>query len=45
MEGPEEDATGEHHFGAFENPMFSDETLPQAPRVMDAPSQFRPAGT
>ncbi len=45
MEGPEEDETGEHHFGAFENPMFSDEMLPQAPRVMDAPGQFRPAGT
>jgi hypothetical protein len=45
MEGPEEDETGEHHFGAFENPMFSDEMLPQPPRVMDAPGHFRPAGT
>ncbi|QNE21989.1 hypothetical protein F1D05_33835 [Kribbella qitaiheensis] len=41
----DDDATGEHHFGAFENPMLSDETLPQAPRVMDLPGQFRPAGT
>jgi len=45
MDGPEPEDTGEHHFGAFENPMHSDQTRPQAPRVMDLPGQFRPAGT
>jgi hypothetical protein len=45
MDGPDEDETGEHHFGAFENPMQSAEARPQAPRVMDLPGQFRPAGT
>jgi hypothetical protein len=43
MDGPEVN-TGEHHFGAFENPSRPDEGLPQAPRVMDLPGQFRPAG-
>jgi hypothetical protein len=45
MDSPDEDSTGEHFFGAFENPMQSDESRPQAPRVMDLPGQFRPAGT
>jgi hypothetical protein len=44
MDGPDVDDSGEHFFGAFENPNLPEEGRPQAPRVMDLPSQFRPAG-
>ncbi|MDX6250442.1 MAG: hypothetical protein QOF10_3802 [Kribbellaceae bacterium] len=44
MDGPDVDDSGEHFFGAFENPNLPEEGRPQAPRVMDFPSQFRPAG-
>ena len=42
MDGPELEDTGE--FAAFENPNLPEEDRPQAPRVMDLPGQFRPAG-
>jgi hypothetical protein len=44
MDGPELEETGEFHFDAFENPNLPEEGRPQAPRIMDLPGQFRPAG-
>ena len=44
MDGPELEETGEFHFDAFENPHLPEEDRPQAPRIMDLPGQFRPAG-
>jgi len=44
MDGPELEETSEFHFDAFENPNQPEEGRPQAPRIMDLPGQFRPAG-
>jgi hypothetical protein len=44
MDGPELEETGEFHFDAFENSNQHQEDRPQAPRIMDLPGQFRPAG-
>jgi len=44
MDGPDPEDTGEFHIGAFENPNPIADERPQAPRIMDLPGQFRPAG-
>jgi hypothetical protein len=44
MDGPDPEDTGEFHIGAFENPNPIADDRPQAPRIVDLPGQFRPAG-
>jgi hypothetical protein len=44
MDGPDPEDTGEFHTGAFENPNPIAADRPQAPRILDLPGQFRPAG-
>ncbi len=44
MDGPDPEDTGEFHIGAFENPNQITDNRPQAPRIVDLPGQFRPAG-
>jgi hypothetical protein len=44
MDGPDPEDTGEFHMGAFENPNPIAADRPQAPRIVDLPGQFRPAG-